>query len=94
MRTILSAMVMTICIAAPAFAGDVEPVNACGDTKKADWISQDEVKAKAAALGLEVRGIKEEGGCYEIAAIDKDGKKVDEVMNPVTGELVVTEAAQ
>lgn len=92
MRTLFSALALTIAFSGAAFAEDAETKNACGQTDKATWISQDDAKAKAAALGFEVRQIKEEGGCYEIYAIDKDGNKAEKLMNPATGEFVGEEA--
>ena len=94
MRTILSALTLTVAFSASAFASGSEPKNACGETDKANWISQDDAKAKAVSLGLDVRQVKEEGGCFEIYAIGKDGAKVEKLMHPVTGEFVGEEAAQ
>lgn len=94
MRKLLPTLALTLTVAFPAFAQDAEPKNACGETDKATWISQDDAKAKAVALGFDVRQIKDEGGCYEVYAIDKDGNKVEKLMHPVTGEFVGEEAAQ
>ena len=61
------------------------------DVPKDKWISEDAMKAKAKELGLDVRKIKIENGCYEVYAIDAKGKKVEQVFNPETGVQVGSE---
>ena len=41
-------------------------------------------------IGFEVRQVKVEDGCYEVYGI-KDGKKVEAIFNPATGEQVGAE---
>jgi hypothetical protein len=91
MRIILSALALTITFSAAAMASENEGNNTCGQTNQSEWIGQEAAKAKAVALGLDVRQVKEEGGCYEIYAIDKNGKKSEKLMHPVTGEFVGSE---
>lgn len=88
MRIILSALALTLSFSAAAMASESEANNACGQSNKAEWIGKDAAKAKAAALGFDVRQVKEEGGCYEIYAVDKNGDKSEKLMHPVTGEFV------
>ncbi len=92
MRIILSALALTLTFSAAAMASESESKNACGQTNQSDWIGKDAAKAKAAALGLDVRQVKEEGGCYEIYAVDKQGNKSEKLMHPVTGEFVGAES--
>ena len=63
-----------------------EDEHSCGNAAESQWMSKDALKAKLAADGTEVRQIKVEGGCYEVYAVKKDGTKVEQVVNPVTGE--------
>jgi hypothetical protein len=91
MRILLSVIAMTLSFSGAAFA-ESESTASCGDAPQSTWLSKDQLTVKAEALGMKVRGIKIENGCYEVAAIDKDGKKVDKVMNPVSGEVVDAEA--
>jgi hypothetical protein len=51
-------------------------------------MSVEAAKAKGTELGYEVRRVKEEDGCYELYAIDKNGAKAELYMNPVTGDVV------
>ncbi|MCB1754878.1 MAG: PepSY domain-containing protein [Gammaproteobacteria bacterium] len=74
--------------AGAAFASDDR---LCGKTPDSEWMSKDEVKAKAAEMGYDVRKIKVEDGCYEVYAKDAQGKKVELFMHPVSAEVVKTE---
>ena len=59
----------------------------CTKVPRAQWMSMDAVKAKAIAMGYEVRSIKREGTCYEAKALVK-GKRREIVFNPANGKLV------
>ena len=52
------------------------------------------MKDKAKAMGLDVRRVKVENGCYEVYAIDAKGAKVETIFNPQTGEPVGSEGAE
>ena len=88
MLRILATLALTAGAAAPALADDDGAD--CGNAPRDQWMSQDAAKSKATELGYQVRGVKEENGCYEIYAIDKNGAKVDLQMQPVTGAVVKT----
>lgn len=81
MRKIIALALLTS-IAAPAFAADMCSV------PQDKWMTEDALKAKAVELGYDVKQVKIEKGCYEIYAIDKDGKKVEVLMNPETAAVV------
>ena len=68
-----------------------EDQHSCGHAAESEWMSKDAIKAKFAADGTDVRQIKIEGGCYEVYAVKKDGTKVEQVVNPLTGEIVSRE---
>ncbi len=57
------------------------------DAPKDKWMTEDAMKAKATAMGYDVRQVKVEDGCYEVYGI-KDGQKVEAIFNPATGEQV------
>ena len=84
---ILAATAMTIAFAAPAMASDND--TRCTATSGIA-MSLEVVRAKAIDMGYDVRKIEKEYGCYELYAIDKDGRRVEIYMNPVTGEIVRT----
>ncbi|HET7412138.1 MAG TPA: PepSY domain-containing protein [Pararhizobium sp.] len=81
MKHILTiASVLTILASAPAFAAG----SACSSAPKSAWKPQSTLKAKLKAEGLKVRRIKEEGGCYEVYAINSKGKRVNMAYNAET----------
>ena len=92
MKSVLfaSAALLAAAAAMPAFASDndMDNTSSCQEVAKSDWMSQDAAKAKAAEMGLTVKKLKVEDGCYEIYAIDKDGKRVEAYMHPGTGKIV------
>ncbi len=52
------------------------------------WMSEDQIRARAAELGYDVRQVKVEDGCYEIYAIDKAGSKIEAYLDPATAAVV------
>ena len=87
-------LVLTIALLAP-LAGFALPASAaekaCTSEPSSKWISQTDAKTKATALGYTVRSIKIENACYDVFALDKAGKHVLAVMDPITGKVVNTE---
>ena len=61
---------------------------------KDKWMTEDAMKDKAKAMGLDVRRVKVENGCYEVYAVDAKGAKVEKIFNPETGEPVGSEGAE
>jgi hypothetical protein len=95
MKRMLTATLLlcgTLAPAVPAFAEGNEA--ACTEEPASKWISEDAAKTAATGTGLDVRDIKIENSCYEIYALDKDGNRVQVVMNPVTGEVVGNEEGE
>ncbi|MBZ7927307.1 PepSY domain-containing protein (plasmid) [Ensifer adhaerens] len=64
----------------------------CTSAAKDKWLSENSIKEKAKATGLDVRRVKVEGSCYEVYAIDAKGNKVETVFNPETGAAVGNES--
>ena len=62
----------------------------CGDVPQDQWLSIEQVRAKATELGYDVRKVKVEDGCYDAYAIDKNGNRVEAYFDPATGEIVKT----
>jgi hypothetical protein len=89
MRMMIStlALLSGLSIAGTAMAEN----ESCGDAPKSQWLSEQAIKDKAVAQGLDVRQVKIEGSCYEIKAVDKSGARVEQVVNPVTGAVVNNE---
>lgn len=87
MKKTLALIVLPMILAAPAMALAEDEAN-CGNVPSDQWMSSDAIKAKAVALGYQVRRVKTEGSCYELYALDKTGAKVELYMHPVTGAVV------
>lgn len=81
MKHILTiASVLTILASGPALAAG----GACSSAPKSAWKPQSTLTAKLETQGLKVRQIKEEGGCYEVYAVDSKGKRVNVAYNAET----------
>ena len=55
---------------------------------KSEWKTTDELKAKLTGEGWDVRKIKEDEGCFEVYAIDSDGKKIEAYFDPASFVIV------
>ena len=77
-----------ITVLAPAGAALADDDAACGKTPRDQWMSEDDIKARAVELGYEVRSVDTEDGCYEVYAVDRNGARLEVYFNPVTGALV------
>jgi hypothetical protein len=73
-----------VAVALPAAAEEI-----CQSHPASEWISKEEMSAKAVAAGYEVKSVKEEDGCWEVKGF-KDGRRVEAYFDPKTGELVKT----
>ena len=51
-------------------------------------MSMEEVKSMVTAKGYDVRRVKQEDGCLEVYAIDKQGAKVEIYLHPISGKIV------
>lgn len=71
-----------------ARAGEVE---ACTKAPKEQWQTIDQLKAKLGEQGYKVKDIEFEDGCAEAKVEDKDGKKAELKLDPVTASVVETD---
>jgi hypothetical protein len=58
------------------------------DAPRDQWMTVEQVAAKFTAEGYKVREVGEEDGVYEVYAMDKDGKRAELYVHPVTGEIL------
>lgn len=82
-RFILSSTVLTVLMAAPAFAG-----NPRCDVPKADWQPQKALQDKLQADGWKIRTIKQDNGCYEVYGFNAKGERQEVYFNPKTLQSV------
>lgn len=85
--TTLTALLMLTAL--PAFAADA----VCSTADASKFQPQQTLIDQLTKTGLTVRQIKVEGGCYEVYAVDKNGKKVNAAYNAETLEPVANAEA-
>ena len=52
------------------------------------WQKPDALQTKLESQGWKVKQIKTEDGCYEVYALDENGKRVETLFDPATLEAV------
>lgn len=62
----------------------------CTEHPKAEWLSEEQMKAKVEGQGYKIKVFKVSGDCYEIYGWTKDGKKAEIYFDTKTGEPVKT----
>ena len=75
------AALAAVLVSGPAFAA-----GKCASTPKSQWQPKSALQDKLTSDGYKVRQIKVEGGCYEVYATDKDGKRANMAFNAQTLE--------
>ena len=81
MKTLFVLVALGSLVAGPALAA-----GKCATTPKAQWQPKSALESKLTADGYKVRQVKVEGGCYEVYATDKDGKRANMAFNAQTLE--------
>ena len=71
-----------------ALAGDDEP---CTKAPKEQWQTIDQLKSKLVEQGYKVKAIEFEDRCAEADVQDKDGRKRELKLDPVTAAVVKSE---
>jgi hypothetical protein len=79
---VLSAIAVTVI----ATAGPALAAGNCTTVPKSKWQSKSALESQLQADGYKVRQIKTEGGCYEVYATGKDGKRANMAFNAETLE--------
>lgn len=74
--------------AAPALATGLAT---CDSGDKSGWQSSETLEKQLTAKGWSVRRIKEDGGCWEVYALNEKGERVEAYFHPVTLEPVPVE---
>jgi len=91
MKSFSALLILTLCLA----IGDASPgfatgLYTCDSGPRSGWKTQDELKKSLAQRGWKVRRIKEDGGCWEVYAINDKGQRVEAYFHPVTLKNVFT----
>ena len=79
---------LALIASAPAFATGLAT---CDSGDKSTWQATSVLEKQLTDKGWIVRRIKEDGGCYEVYALDEKGARVEAYFHPVTLEPVPTQ---
>lgn len=63
----------------------------CTTAPEAQWLSLEQLKAKAEAQGYTVQKAKLKGACGELYARDATGARTELFVDPTSGEIVAAE---
>ena len=79
---------MTYAIAAAALlacgTANATGLATCNSGPKDKWQPESKLQKMLSDKGWKVRKIKEDGGCYEVYALDESGKRVEAYFHPDT----------
>ena len=84
---VIAAALATTALVSTAYADDRHDSH-CGNVQIDKWMSEAQVRERATALGIEVREVDIDDGCYEVEGRNKDGRRIEVRFHPETGEQV------
>ena len=86
MKTLTATLAAALLCAANAGATGLAT---CESGSKSGWQAQEKLEKQLVDQnGWKIRRIKEDGGCYEVYAFDKNGDRVNAYYHPVTFALM------
>ena len=86
---VVSALLFATVLAVPV--AEATGLATCDSGDPAGWQKPEALQSQLEDKGWKVNRIKEDGGCYEVYAIDGDGERVEAYFHPVTLEPVPME---
>lgn len=81
MKALSALAALVLVCAGPALAA-----GKCSSAPKSQWQAKSALETQLQADGYKIRQIKTEGGCYEVYATDRDGKRANMAFNAQTLE--------
>ena len=91
MRPIVIAFALTASLSAlPALPTFATGLATCDSGPTNGWQPVETLEKQLKEKGWTIRRIKEDGGCYEVYAIDEKGQRVEAYFHPVTLASVPT----
>lgn len=87
-NTALLTAIGLLMVATPAFA---ESEEGCTKAPREQWLSDAQIKSKLAERGYTITQVEADDGCLEAKGTDKDGRKVELNVDPVTANVVKSE---
>jgi hypothetical protein len=88
MKKTLTALTLVAALSGFAGAALASEDYARIDAPRDQWMSVDQITQKMTAEGYKVRRVKVEDGAYEVYALDANGKRVEAIVHPVTGQIL------
>ncbi|MFO1284970.1 MAG: PepSY domain-containing protein [Burkholderiales bacterium] len=88
LRPALFAVAVAAILASPIAAAT--GLATCDSGPKSTWQPVDKLEDLLKKKGWTIRRVKEDGGCYEVYALDDKGQRVEAYFHPVTLEPVPT----
>ena len=88
MKTYITTLLLGTC--ALSFNASATGLATCDSGLKSGWKSSETLEKLLTERGWKVRRIKEDGGCWEVYALDDKGQRVEAYFHPVTLEPVPT----
>ena len=82
-RTLLSTLI-TACLALATHSASATGLATCESGPRSGWQAVEKLEKMLTDQGWKVRRIKEDGGCYEVYALDDKGQRVEAYFHPVT----------
>ena len=86
-KFILAAVALLACSSAQATG-----LATCESGPKDKWQPQDKLEKMLSEKGWKIRRIKEDGGCYEVYALNDKGERVEAYFHPLTLAPVPTKS--
>lgn len=86
-KLMITAVLATAAMTSMAHADDRHD-RRCGNVQIDKWMSEAQIRDRATSLGIEVREVDIDDGCYEVEGRNKDGRRIEVRFNPETGEQV------
>jgi len=89
---IATAIALGSLAAAPAFASDeAEKAETHCAAPKAEWRSEDALRAHLTAQGWKIEEIETDDGCYEVEGVNKAGQSVEAKFDPKSFDMLANE---
>ncbi|MEO6408064.1 MAG: PepSY domain-containing protein [Burkholderiaceae bacterium] len=82
--------ILALALGFAAGAASATGLATCESGLKSAWQPAEKLEKQLTEQGWKVRRIKEDGGCYEVYALDDKGQRVEAYFHPVTFEPVPT----
>lgn len=89
MKLILIGLTGSALFAASALA-HATGLATCDSGPRDTWQAQEKLEKQLTEKGWKIRRVKEDGGCYEVYALDEKGERVEAYFHPKTLALVPT----